>query len=56
MSGFIIPCRGNEPKLGNDCWIAPNATVVTDCIHYLAFDLFVGTYIVQKGIDIKTPR
>jgi carbonic anhydrase/acetyltransferase-like protein (isoleucine patch superfamily) len=32
MSGFIIPCRGHEPQLGNDCWIAPNATLVGDLI------------------------
>jgi carbonic anhydrase/acetyltransferase-like protein (isoleucine patch superfamily) len=30
--GYIIPCRGNEPKLGEDCFIAPNATLVGDII------------------------
>ena len=32
MSGFIIQCRGFTPQLGNDCWIAPNATLVGDLI------------------------
>jgi len=27
---FIIPCRGNVPQLGQDCFIAPNATLVGD--------------------------
>jgi carbonic anhydrase/acetyltransferase-like protein (isoleucine patch superfamily) len=30
--GYIIPCRGNEPKLGEDCFVAPNATLVGDII------------------------
>ncbi len=29
---YILPCRGNEPKLGEDCFIAPNATLVGDII------------------------
>ena len=29
---YILPCRGNEPKLGQDCFIAPNATLVGDII------------------------
>jgi carbonic anhydrase/acetyltransferase-like protein (isoleucine patch superfamily) len=32
MSGFIITCRGFTPQFGNDCWIAPNATLVGDLI------------------------
>ncbi len=27
---LILPCRGYEPKLGSDCWLAPNATIVGD--------------------------
>ncbi len=29
---YILPCRGNEPKLGQDCFIAPNATLIGDII------------------------
>lgn len=29
---YILPCRGNEPKLGEDCFIAPNATLIGDII------------------------
>ncbi len=29
---YILSCRGNEPKLGEDCFIAPNATLVGDII------------------------
>ncbi len=29
---YILTCRGNEPKLGEDCFIAPNATLVGDII------------------------
>jgi carbonic anhydrase/acetyltransferase-like protein (isoleucine patch superfamily) len=29
---YILPCRGNEPKLGQNCFIAPNATLVGDII------------------------
>ena len=25
---IILSCRGNEPQFGEDCWIAPNATIV----------------------------
>lgn len=28
--GFIIDVNGIAPKLGNDCWVAPNATIVGD--------------------------
>ena len=27
---FIISCRGIDPIVGEDCWIAPNATLVGD--------------------------
>lgn len=27
---LLLECRGNEPKMGNDCWLAPNATIVGD--------------------------
>jgi carbonic anhydrase/acetyltransferase-like protein (isoleucine patch superfamily) len=27
---LILECRGKEPKMGNDCWLAPNATLVGD--------------------------
>lgn len=27
---LIIQCRGFDPIIGNDCWTAPNATVVGD--------------------------
>ncbi len=29
---FILPVNGVEPKLGNNCFIAPNATIVGDVI------------------------
>lgn len=29
---------------------------VAGWIHYLAFDLFVGTYIVKEGIRLRMPR
>ena len=29
---LIIPCRGKEPKIGKDCFIAPNATIIGDVI------------------------
>ena len=29
---YILPCRGNEHKLGQNCFIAPNATLVGDII------------------------
>lgn len=32
------------------------SAVVVGWIHYLAFDLFVGTYIVQKGTEGQMPR
>jgi carbonic anhydrase/acetyltransferase-like protein (isoleucine patch superfamily) len=28
--GLIIPVRGTEPKLGNNCFVAPNATIIGD--------------------------
>lgn len=28
----IIPCRGIEPIVGEDCWFAPNSTIVGDVI------------------------
>ena len=27
---LIIPCRGKEPKIGEDCFLAPNATITGD--------------------------
>jgi carbonic anhydrase/acetyltransferase-like protein (isoleucine patch superfamily) len=27
---LIKPCRGKEPKMGNFCWFAENATIVGD--------------------------
>lgn len=27
---LIKKCRGNEPQIGNDCWLAENATIVGD--------------------------
>ena len=27
---LIIPCRGKEPKIGEDCFLAPNATIIGD--------------------------
>tara|TARA_B100001287_G_C22667610_1_gene523635 strand:+ start:1040 stop:1552 length:513 start_codon:yes stop_codon:yes gene_type:complete len=30
--GLIKNCRGFEPKIGEDCWIAENATLVGDLI------------------------
>jgi hypothetical protein len=35
---------------------ANDTALVTGWIHYLAFDLFVGTYIVHKGIETQMPR
>jgi hypothetical protein len=35
---------------------ANDTALVAGWIHYLAFDLFVGTYIVQKGIETQMPR
>ena len=35
---------------------ANDQALIAGWIHYLAFDLFVGTYIVQKGITTETPR
>jgi carbonic anhydrase/acetyltransferase-like protein (isoleucine patch superfamily) len=29
---LIIPCRGNEPKFGNDCFLADNSTIIGDVI------------------------
>lgn len=29
---LIIPCRRKEPKIGKDCFIAPNATIIGDVI------------------------
>ncbi len=29
---YILPVNGVEPKLGNDCFIAPNATIVGDVV------------------------
>lgn len=29
---FIIPVKGISPKLGNNCFVAPNATIVGDVI------------------------
>lgn len=33
-----------------------DTALVTGWIHYLAFDLFVGTYIVQQGVQRNLPR
>jgi carbonic anhydrase/acetyltransferase-like protein (isoleucine patch superfamily) len=27
---LILACRGKEPKMGSDCWFAPNSTIVGD--------------------------
>lgn len=27
---LLVPCRGISPEIGNDCWLAPNATIVGD--------------------------
>lgn len=27
---LIIPCRGKEPKIGEDCFLAPNASIIGD--------------------------
>jgi hypothetical protein len=35
---------------------ANDTALVAGWIHYLVFDLFVGTYIVQKGVETKMPR
>lgn len=29
---YILPVKGIEPKIGDDCYIAPNATIVGDVI------------------------
>ena len=29
---LIIPCRGIEPKLGNECFLAPNSTLIGDIV------------------------
>ena len=29
---LIIPCRGIEPKFGNDCFLAPNSTLIGDIV------------------------
>lgn len=29
---FILPVKGVEPKLGNNCFVAPNATIVGDVV------------------------
>lgn len=29
---FILPVNGIEPKLGNNCFVAPNATIVGDVV------------------------
>jgi carbonic anhydrase/acetyltransferase-like protein (isoleucine patch superfamily) len=29
---LIIPCRGFEPKLGSDCFLAPNSTLIGDIV------------------------
>jgi hypothetical protein len=33
-----------------------DTAIVAGWIHYLAFDLFVGTYIVQRGVQLNLPR
>jgi hypothetical protein len=33
-----------------------DSAVAAGWLHYLAFDLFVGAYIVRKGIEIGLPR
>jgi hypothetical protein len=35
---------------------ADESAVVAGWAHYLVFDLFVGSYIVQRGISTQTPR
>ncbi len=35
---------------------ADDLAVVVGWIHYLAFDLFVGTYIVSEGVKLKMNR
>lgn len=32
MSGLFLPVQGISPRFGNDCFIAPNATIVGDVI------------------------
>jgi carbonic anhydrase/acetyltransferase-like protein (isoleucine patch superfamily) len=27
---LLLECRGKEPKMGKECWLAPNATIVGD--------------------------
>lgn len=29
---LIVPCRGKEPQFGEDCFLAPNATIIGDVI------------------------
>ena len=29
---LLIPCRGNDPQFGEDCFLAPNATIIGDVI------------------------
>ena len=29
---FIYPCNGKEPVIGNNCFVAPNATVIGDVV------------------------
>lgn len=35
---------------------ADDSALVAGWVHYLAFDLFVGSYIVQRGIASQMPR
>ena len=35
---------------------ADESALVAGWVHYLAFDLFVGSYIVQRGIASQMPR
>jgi hypothetical protein len=35
---------------------ADESAVVAGWAHYLAFDLFVGSYIVQRGVSSQMPR
>ena len=29
---LIVPCRGKEPQFGEDCFLAPNATIIGDVV------------------------
>lgn len=35
---------------------ADDSALVAGWVHYLAFDLFVGSYIVQRGVSSQMPR